>query len=199
MTSGAGPRGGVRGLARQVFQLFNRRYAVRRHVELGRQVHVGIGTVIEAPHRMVIEDDVYVGKYCTIECDGRIGRGSIIANQVGLIGRADHDYRMVGRLMRYTPWIGDPNFGGTAAGMRLVVEGDVWVGFGAIVLTGVTIGRGAVVAAGAVVTRDVARYAIVAGVPARQVGVRFDADEIERHEAALGLAAAERTPRQGTS
>ena len=43
--------------------------------------------MLEAPQSLVVEDDVYIGKYCTIECDGRIGAGTIIANTVGLIGR----------------------------------------------------------------------------------------------------------------
>ena len=48
----------------------------------------------------------------------------------------------------------------------------VWIAYRAIIMPGVTLGEGAVVAAGAVVTRDVAPFAIVAGVPARQVGTR---------------------------
>ena len=47
-----------------------------------------------------------------------------------------------------------------------------WVGSRAMILPGVTVGEGAVVAAGAVVTRDVAPYSVVAGVPARPVGTR---------------------------
>jgi acetyltransferase-like isoleucine patch superfamily enzyme len=180
-------------LARAVFQAVNRRYAVRRNVRIGHDVHVGVGTIIEAPRDLVIESDVYIGKYCTIECDGRIGGGTLIANQVGLIGRSDHDHRAIGRTMRHAPWVGDPSHTGKGASERLVVEGDCWIGFGAIVLSGVTVGRGAVVAAGAVVTDDVPRYAIVAGIPARQVGSRFSGEEIERHETALGLPADQRT------
>ncbi len=52
------------------------------------------------------------------------------------------------------------------------IGSDVWLGAYAIVLPGVTIGDGAVVAAGAVVTRNVEPYTIVAGVPAKQIGVR---------------------------
>ena len=55
---------------------------------------------------------------------------------------------------------------------RIVIGDDVWIGAKATVLAGVTIGRGAIVAAGAVVTKDVAPYTIVGGVPAREIGRR---------------------------
>jgi phosphonate metabolism protein (transferase hexapeptide repeat family) len=51
---------------------------------------------------------------------------------------------------------------------------DVWIGHGAVILPGVHIGTGAVIGAGAVVSRSVAPYAVVAGVPARQLRRRFD-------------------------
>jgi acetyltransferase-like isoleucine patch superfamily enzyme len=54
----------------------------------------------------------------------------------------------------------------------IVLEGDNWIGAGAIILKGVTIGKGAVVGAGAVVTKDVRPYAIVGGVPATIIGQR---------------------------
>lgn len=54
-----------------------------------------------------------------------------------------------------------------------IIVGDrAWIALGATILGGVRIGEGAVVAAGSVVTRDVADFAIAAGVPARQVGER---------------------------
>lgn len=51
----------------------------------------------------------------------------------------------------------------------VTIEDDVWVGAKASIMPGVTIGRGAVVGTGAVVTRDVAPFTVVAGVPAREV------------------------------
>jgi virginiamycin A acetyltransferase len=57
---------------------------------------------------------------------------------------------------------------------------DVWIGMRAIIMAGVTIGHGAVVAAGAVVTKDVAPYTIVAGVPARVLRARFAPAIVEK-------------------
>jgi len=51
---------------------------------------------------------------------------------------------------------------------------DTWIGHGAVVMPGVTVGDGAVVGAGAVVTKDVAPYTVVAGVPAKFLRRRFD-------------------------
>ncbi|CAM5298095.1 phosphonate metabolism protein (transferase hexapeptide repeat family) [Aquamicrobium terrae] len=58
---------------------------------------------------------------------------------------------------------------------RVTIGHDTWIGHGATILPGVTIGDGAVVGSGAVVTRDVAPYTIVAGVPARPIRERFPA------------------------
>lgn len=54
------------------------------------------------------------------------------------------------------------------------VGSDVWIGHGAIVISGVTIGNGAIVGAGSVVTKNVEDFAVVAGNPARFIKYRFD-------------------------
>ncbi len=60
---------------------------------------------------------------------------------------------------------------------------DVWIGHNATVMPGVSIGTGAVIGSGAVVTRDVAPYTIVGGVPARVIRRRFPEDLAARIEA----------------
>jgi acetyltransferase-like isoleucine patch superfamily enzyme len=171
-------------LVRSVWQVLYRRYAVRANVTLGRHVHLGLGTVLWAPRSLAVGDDVYIGKGCTIECDGTIGNGVLIANRVGIVGRDDHDLRAIGVPIRRAPWVGDPD------GPRnepFELGDDVWLGYGAIVLSGVRIGRGAVVAAGSVVTNDVPAYAIVVGNPARVVGDRFAEEERRAHEELLAV------------
>lgn len=61
----------------------------------------------------------------------------------------------------------------------ICVDDDVWIGYGATILSGVHIGQGAVVAAGAVVTKDVPPYATVGGVPAKVIKYRFDESLIQ--------------------
>jgi phosphonate metabolism protein (transferase hexapeptide repeat family) len=56
---------------------------------------------------------------------------------------------------------------------RVTIGHDVWIGHGATILPGVTVGNGAVIGAGAVVSRDVAPYTIVGGVPAKLIRERF--------------------------
>lgn len=61
----------------------------------------------------------------------------------------------------------------------IIVDDDVWIGYGATIMSGVHIGQGVVVAAGAVVTKDVPPYAIVGGVPAKVIKYRFESEMIE--------------------
>lgn len=61
----------------------------------------------------------------------------------------------------------------------IVIDDDVWIGYGATILSGVHIGQGAVVAAGAVVSKDVPPYAVAAGVPAKVIKFRFAPEIIE--------------------
>lgn len=61
----------------------------------------------------------------------------------------------------------------------IIVDDDVWIGYGATILSGLHIGQGAVIAAGAVVTKDVPPYAIAGGNPAKVLKYRFEADLIK--------------------
>ena len=56
----------------------------------------------------------------------------------------------------------------------IVIGNDVWIGYEAVILSGVTIGDGAIIGTRAVVTKDVPPYTIVGGVPAKPIRKRFD-------------------------
>lgn len=156
------------------------------YLSFGRDLHLGMGTRLWAPKRLTIGDCVYIGKQVHIEANCTIGNYCLLANRVAIIGRHDHNYSAVGYPVRFAPWVGSRKIPSPFADEAVVIEDDVWIGFGAIVLTGVTIGRGAIVATGSVVTRDVPAYSIAAGVPANVVGQRFsDADMIVKHEQAI--------------
>lgn len=58
------------------------------------------------------------------------------------------------------------------------IGNDVWIGIRVVIMDGVTIGDGAVIAAGSIVTKDVPPYAIVGGVPAQIIRMRFDEEVI---------------------
>lgn len=69
----------------------------------------------------------------------------------------------------------------------VIIEDGVWIGCNVTILKGVHIGTGAVVAAGALVVKDVEPYAIVGGVPAKKINMRFTDSQIKEHEAILGI------------
>lgn len=65
---------------------------------------------------------------------------------------------------------------------EIIIQNDVWIGHGAVIMDGVTIHNGAVVATNAVVTKDVPPYAIVGGNPAKVIRYRFDESTIQKLE-----------------
>ena len=156
------------------------------YLSYGRDLHVGKGTRLWAPRRLVIGNCVYIGKQVHIEANCRIGNYCLLANRVAIVGRHDHDFSAVGFPVRLAPWAGSKRFPSLYADEEALIEDDVWLGYGTVVLTGVTVGRGCVVAAGSVVTGDIPPYSIAAGVPAKVIGRRFqDLKTIARHEAGI--------------
>lgn len=63
--------------------------------------------------------------------------------------------------------------------LGVLIGNDVWVGFGVTMMGGITIGDGAIIAANAYVNKDVAPYSIVAGLPAKEIGKRFDDETVD--------------------
>ena len=127
-----------------------------------------------------VGNDVYIGpgaQFSSIKSI-TIGNKIIFGPNVTIMG-GDHNTSQIGRFMY------DVQEKCSEDDLPIVIEDDVWIGTGAIILKGVTIGRGSIVAAGAVVTKNVPPYLIVGGVPAKVLRVRFDIETIIRHETAL--------------
>lgn len=158
----------------------------RKKLNAGTNLHIGARSRFWAPDQITIGDHVYIGSDVHIEANCEIGSYCLLANRVAVVGRHDHDFTVIGFPVRYSPWIGARGFVGPFLLEKAVIEEDVWLGYGVIVLTGVRVGRGAIVAAGSVVVKNIEPYSISAGVPAKKIGQRFGTiEEISMHEAAI--------------
>ncbi|MFW7413860.1 glycosyltransferase [Demequina sp. SO4-18] len=167
---------------RAFHQAIQRRTALHGRVTLERNVFIGQGSVVRSIHGLSIGESTHVGRNCTIEASGSIGHHVLMAANVAIVGRDDHSISEVGVPILDASWIGDRE---VTPRDNTVIGSDVWLGYGAVVLTGIRIGDGAVVAAGSVVTRDVPDFAVVAGNPARQLAMRFEGESARTHLAAL--------------
>lgn len=177
-----------------------------RRYRIGSGFHAGRNVVLWAKSELSIGVNCYIGRESQIECDAQIGDNVIMANRVAFVGRYDHNYLQVGTPTRLAKEIRDDDYDWKGIGLKVVVEDDVWIGYGAIILSGVTLGEGCIVASGSVVTKDVGPYQIVGGNPAKPITTRLKDDwERDMHRFALAarrrLAAGDRplTPNEGKS
>jgi tetrahydrodipicolinate N-acetyltransferase len=132
----------------------NSRFSVRGEVELMR----GTKVVVSESAHLEIGDHSYIHCNSTVTCFEHIsiGRDCAISWNTNVLDGNSHDLTIEGVPRLWSA--------------PIVIADSVWIGAGALVLSGVTIGSGAVVGAGSVVTKDVPERTVVAGNPARVIG-----------------------------
>lgn len=175
----------MKHIIKRIYRFYLQKACMRRNVKYASDVVVGRGSIVMAPDLMVIERRVKIGIYTSILVNGRICDGTQISSYVAIVGRHDHLTGEPGQRPFDAPWIFEEGFPMRDQRHEVILERDVWIGWGATLLSGIKVGCGAVIAAGALVTRDVPPYAVMAGSPARQIGSVFDDDQIVRHERVL--------------
>ena len=128
-------------------------------------------------HYPINGDRLKIGKFCSIACGAKF-----------LFTSGNHAMKS---LSTYTFPIFFDEWGLDVKDIRnawdnkgdTVIGSDVWIGYEAVIMSGVEIGDGAIIGTRAVVTKDVPPYTIVGGVPAKPIRRRFDDETIEKLEA----------------
>lgn len=116
------------------------------HVFIGEGSYINGGMILASPNAKIV-----IGKNCMISYAVHLRTDMHIHDSI------DEPMQLQGILEK-----------------DIVIGDDVWVGYGAQILSGVIVGSHSIVAAGAVVTKEVPPYAIVGGVPARVLRYRND-------------------------
>ena len=119
-------------------------------------------------HYPINKDKLKIGKFCSIACGAKF-----------LFTSANHTMRSLSTYpfpIFFEEWGLDVKNICDAWDNKgdIVIGNDVWIGYEAVILSGVTIGDGAIIGSRAVVTKDVEPYTIVGGVPAKSIRKRFD-------------------------
>jgi acetyltransferase-like isoleucine patch superfamily enzyme len=132
------------------------------HAGLGRDVHIQTSSSVRIGARTGVNDgaringSVEIGRYCAIGPNLNVSSGQHLF-------RSAEPWKLIALQEREIAPEDRP----------VTIGDDCWIGTHVAIMRGLTIGRGAIVGANAVVTKDVAPYTIVAGVPARQIGERM--------------------------
>ncbi len=134
------------------------------NVEIGRYTYGNPRLMIYAKG-----DKIKIGSFCSI------------SDEVAILGGGEHikDWITTFPLRASFKQPGAYEDGHPATKGPVTIGSDVWIGYRALILSGVTIGDGAVIGAGAVISRDVPPYAIVAGNPAKVRKMRFEEDIVK--------------------
>lgn len=136
-------------------------------VKCGKKVD--IGRQISFSSKVTLGDRSSIGDYSYINGEVIIGNDVMIAPKCAFIA-SNHNFTRSDIPMNQQ----GVNY------KRIIINDDVWIGYGVTITAGVIIGKGAIIAAGSVVTKNVSEYTIVGGVPAKVIKHRKKGEENER-------------------
>lgn len=127
-------------------------------------------------HYPINNDKLIIGKFCSIACGAKF-----------LFTSANHAMNSLSTYpfpIFFEEWDLDKANVTDAWDNKgdIIIGNDVWIGYEAVILSGVTIGNGAIIGARAVVTKDVPPYTVVGGLPAKPIKKRFSNDVISKLE-----------------
>jgi len=125
-------------------------------------------------HYPVNHDKLIIGKFCSIACGAKF-----------LFTSANHTQKSLSTYpfpIFFEEWDLDKNQVASAWDNKgdIVIGNDVWIGYEAVILSGVHIGDGAIIGTRAVVTKDVTPYTVVGGIPAKEIKKRYNEDTIRK-------------------
>ena len=123
-------------------------------------------------HYPVNQDKLIIGKFCSIACGAKF-----------LFNSANHTSSSLSTYpfpIFFEEWDLDVTTITDAWDHKgnITIGNDVWIGYEAVIMSGVTIGDGAVIGSRAVVTKDVPPYTVVGGIPAKFIKTRFSKEII---------------------
>jgi chloramphenicol O-acetyltransferase type B len=150
----------------------HRRRGVPKEVlkRVGINFACGFGAFFRPNEDIFIGSNVFMGRNVHIAAPCVIKNDVMLASYVAFVG-GDHGYSkprvMINARERNKPEL-------------IIIEEDVWIGHGAIILAGIKIERGSIIAAGGVVTKDVPACTIWGGAPAHFLRNRFLTEEEKR-------------------
>jgi len=123
-------------------------------------------------HYPINKDKLIIGKFCSIACGVKF-----------IFTSANHTLKSLSTYpfpIFFEEWDFDKEHVKDAWDNKgdIVIGNDVWIGYDAVILSGVHIGDGAIIGTRAVVTKDIPPYTVVGGVPAHEIRKRFSEETI---------------------
>lgn len=168
--------------AENIYWFVWRRGQLQRFCSVGDNVSIGRYCYFTNA-TISIGKNVSIGQYCRFQSTLsriKIGNHVMVGPNVSIHG-GNHRFDVVGKYMKeilLTEKLPEND-------RDIIIEDDVWIGSGAIILAGVTIGEGSVIGAGSVVTKNVPPYTVLVGSKMQKSWPRWDLKTIQSHKELL--------------